>query len=210
MSGAPGGLCTTHSRSMSVPCQSSPATTSPSTGTGRCTPLPDTARTYLVGVSSSCPCPGGRRGRSSERAVGGRFPSTTRIPSSSSGSASEACCSPRAPQLSALLALQAAGHLPRHRQWFVSMDHGSARCSMAEIRRVEWIPGWSVNRARPDGRRPSRLVHQPPARWGVPIPFFIHKETGALHPRTDDLAGRGRGHAGGARGDRGLVQPLAR
>src|SRR5699024_10317272 len=23
--------------------------------------------------------------------------------------------------------------------------------------------------------------------WGVPIPFFLHKETGELHPRTDEL-----------------------
>ena len=33
-------------------------------------------------------------------------------------------------------------------------------------------PDWCVSRQR---------------NWGVPIPFFLHKETGALHPRTAEL-----------------------
>ena len=33
-------------------------------------------------------------------------------------------------------------------------------------------PDWCVSRQR---------------NWGVPIPFFLHKETGALHPRTPEL-----------------------
>ncbi|MEO8143177.1 MAG: class I tRNA ligase family protein, partial [Betaproteobacteria bacterium] len=33
-------------------------------------------------------------------------------------------------------------------------------------------PDWTLSRAR---------------QWGVPMPFFVHKETGALHPRTLDL-----------------------
>jgi isoleucyl-tRNA synthetase len=33
-------------------------------------------------------------------------------------------------------------------------------------------PDWCVSRQR---------------NWGVPIPFFLHKETGELHPRTPEL-----------------------
>src|SRR5690606_17659906 len=33
-------------------------------------------------------------------------------------------------------------------------------------------PDWTLSRQR---------------QWGVPMPFFIHKETGALHPRTPEL-----------------------
>ena len=33
-------------------------------------------------------------------------------------------------------------------------------------------PDWTLSRAR---------------QWGVPMPFFVHKETGALHPRTLEL-----------------------
>jgi isoleucyl-tRNA synthetase len=33
-------------------------------------------------------------------------------------------------------------------------------------------PDWCISRQR---------------NWGVPIPFFIHKETGELHPDTPDL-----------------------
>ncbi len=58
-------------------------------------------------------------------------------------------------------------------QWFVSMEATHLReAAMREINRVEWIPGWSINRMARHGRRPAGLVHQPPARWGVPIPVF--------------------------------------
>ena len=38
-----------------------------------------------------------------------------------------------------------------------------------------------------DDRQPPRLVALAPAQWGVPMPFFIHRETGELHPRTLEL-----------------------
>ena len=52
-------------------------------------------------------------------------------------------------------------------QWFVSMAATHLReAAMREIDRVEWIPGWSINRMAGMVGRPSRLVHQPPARVG--------------------------------------------
>jgi isoleucyl-tRNA synthetase len=38
-----------------------------------------------------------------------------------------------------------------------------------------------------DDEDPPRLVRLAPAQLGVPIPFFLHKETGLPHPRTAEL-----------------------
>ena len=73
-------------------------------------------------------------------------------------------------------------------QWFISMDQNQLReQALNEIRRAEWIPDWG--QARIEGmleNRPDWCISRQRS-WGVPIAFFVNKETGELHPRTADL-----------------------
>lgn len=73
-------------------------------------------------------------------------------------------------------------------QWFISMDkNGLRQKALAAIERVEWIPGWGKSRiVSMIADRPDWCISRQRA-WGVPIAIFIHKETGALHPRTVEL-----------------------
>jgi isoleucyl-tRNA synthetase len=73
-------------------------------------------------------------------------------------------------------------------QWFISMDQqGLRETAMAEIKQVTWTPDWG--QARIEGmveNRPDWCVSRQ-RTWGVPITFFVHRETGELHPDTVDL-----------------------
>jgi isoleucyl-tRNA synthetase len=73
-------------------------------------------------------------------------------------------------------------------QWFISMDQNGLRAhTLRDIEKVEWTPAWGEQRItgmienRPDWCISRQRV------WGVPIPLFVHKQTGALHPRTQEL-----------------------
>ena len=84
------------------------------------------------------------------------------------------------------------------RQWFIGMDarsqgsgigdRGSLReQAMAAVDATQFFPSWG--RARLEAmikNRPDWCVSRQ-RNWGVPMPFFTHKETGALHPRTAEL-----------------------
>ena len=73
-------------------------------------------------------------------------------------------------------------------QWFISMDEqGLRKQALEEIGKVRWTPAWG--QARIEGmiaNRPDWCISRQ-RYWGVPITFFIHKETGALHPRNAEL-----------------------
>lgn len=73
-------------------------------------------------------------------------------------------------------------------QWFVSLDQQDLRKKvLAAIAGVQWIPEWGKERiAGMVGGRPDWCISRQ-RTWGVPIPLFIHRETGELHPDTPDL-----------------------
>ena len=73
-------------------------------------------------------------------------------------------------------------------QWFVSLEqNGLRRDALRAVAQVEWLPGWGRQRieamlqARPDWCISRQRT------WGVPIPLFVHRESGDLHPDTPAL-----------------------
>jgi len=73
-------------------------------------------------------------------------------------------------------------------QWFIGMHKNGLRdAAMAEIDKVEWVPEWG--KARIQGmveNRPDWCISRQ-RTWGVPVTFFVDKNTGELHPRTAEL-----------------------
>jgi isoleucyl-tRNA synthetase len=77
------------------------------------------------------------------------------------------------------------------RQWFIGMEAGKAGTlrekAMAAVDATQFFPAWG--RARLEAmikNRPDWCVSRQ-RNWGVPMPFFTHKETGELHPKTPEL-----------------------
>jgi isoleucyl-tRNA synthetase len=75
-------------------------------------------------------------------------------------------------------------------QWFIGMDkQGKDGVALREraksaVDATEFFPAWG--RARLEamiGNRPDWCVSRQ-RNWGVPMTFFVHKETGELHPRS--------------------------
>ena len=77
-------------------------------------------------------------------------------------------------------------------QWFASMDKPVAgrslrQSALAGIQQTQFFPSWGQARLQ------GMIEHRPDwtlsrqRQWGVPMPFFLHRETGALHPRTPEL-----------------------
>ncbi len=73
-------------------------------------------------------------------------------------------------------------------QWFISMDQAGLRKGALEaISHVDWMPAWGEQRiSSMIAGRPDWCVSRQ-RTWGVPIPLFVDKVTGELHPRTAEL-----------------------
>ena len=77
------------------------------------------------------------------------------------------------------------------RQWFIGMDHGSVRSlrqtASAAVEATAFYPSWGEARLEAMiANRPDWCVSRQRS-WGTPMAFFVHRETGDLHPRTDEL-----------------------
>jgi len=73
-------------------------------------------------------------------------------------------------------------------QWFISMERAGLRAhTLRDIPGVRWTPAWGEQRitgmieSRPDWCISRQRT------WGVPIPLFVHRESGERHPRTLEL-----------------------
>ena len=79
-------------------------------------------------------------------------------------------------------------------QWFAGMDitplDGGPtlrETALAAVDATQFFPAWGKPRLHGmiENRPDWTLSRQ--RQWGVPMAFFVHKETGALHPRTVEL-----------------------
>ncbi|MBK6741959.1 MAG: isoleucine--tRNA ligase [Hydrogenophilales bacterium] len=74
------------------------------------------------------------------------------------------------------------------RQWFIGMDKEGLRAkAMQAVEDTAFFPDWG--RARLEAMmksRPDWCVSRQ-RNWGVPITFFMHKQTGELHPRSQEI-----------------------
>jgi len=73
-------------------------------------------------------------------------------------------------------------------QWFVSMERANLRANtLRDIPHVQWTPQWGEQRITGMiQNRPDWCISRQ-RTWGVPIPLFVHKRSGELHPRTQEL-----------------------
>jgi len=73
-------------------------------------------------------------------------------------------------------------------QWFISMKQNGLRDqAMTAINETQWMPEWG--KARIEGmveNRPDWCISRQ-RTWGVPITLFVHKESGELHPNTQEI-----------------------
>jgi isoleucyl-tRNA synthetase len=83
-------------------------------------------------------------------------------------------------------------------QWFAAMDEATGisgvtpaeplrATALRAVDATQFFPGWGQQRLyNMIANRPDWTLSRQ-RQWGVPMPFFVHKETGALHPQTPAL-----------------------
>lgn len=78
-------------------------------------------------------------------------------------------------------------------QWFVGMDHPPSEGddlrtrALRGVEATRFYPAWGQARLHAMiANRPDWCISRQ-RNWGVPIPFFVHREHGGLHPRTAEL-----------------------
>jgi isoleucyl-tRNA synthetase len=73
-------------------------------------------------------------------------------------------------------------------QWFISMDQRGLRANtLRDIKQVRWTPAWGEQRiAAMIANRPDWCISRQ-RTWGLPLALFVHKQSAALHPRTQEL-----------------------
>jgi isoleucyl-tRNA synthetase len=77
-------------------------------------------------------------------------------------------------------------------QWFAAMDKAVAgetlrQTALRGVEATQFYPAWGRSRlAGMIANRPDWTLSRQ-RQWGVPMPFFIHKETAELHPDTPAL-----------------------
>jgi len=74
------------------------------------------------------------------------------------------------------------------RQWFIGMDQQGLRAkAMQAVADTEFYPAWGRERLTAMIKnRPDWCISRQ-RNWGVPIAFFMHKQTGELHPRSQEI-----------------------
>ncbi len=78
-------------------------------------------------------------------------------------------------------------------QWFAGMDREVAdsptlrEMALKGVENTQFYPAWGRARLHAMiANRPDWTLSRQ-RQWGVPMAFFVHKETGELHPRTPEL-----------------------
>ncbi len=83
-------------------------------------------------------------------------------------------------------------------QWFAAMESATGitgvtpaealrATALRAVEATQFFPAWGQQRLHSMiANRPDWTLSRQ-RQWGVPMPFFVHKETGALHPRTPEL-----------------------